>query len=193
MSRADAIRRLLHPQSVAIVGASADLGKINGRPLKHLLDKGYAGRILPVNPKYPQIAQLPCYPNIASLPEAADLAIVAVPAPGVLAALEDCAAKGVGGAVVLSSGFAETGGQGVAWQAGITALARRTADAACSGQLTVMVDVPRRSSTRMSVEVPATAGCGNCSGMNSATGLAACATGLPAPVSRDRPSSLSHR
>lgn len=55
-----------------------------------------------------------------------DLAIVAVPALAVLTALEDCAAKGVGAAVVLSSGFAEVGGAGAEWQQGITALARRS-------------------------------------------------------------------
>jgi acyl-CoA synthetase (NDP forming) len=82
--RASRIRSLLRPQSIALVGASADLGKINGRPLEHLLGKGYAGRILPVNPKYEVIAGLPCVPTIAALPEAADLAVVMVPAAEVL-------------------------------------------------------------------------------------------------------------
>ena len=70
--------------------------------------------------------------------------VVAVPAPGVLAALEDCAAKGVGGAVVLSSGFAETGGQGVAWQAGITALARRTGMRVVGPSCMGLINVRRR-------------------------------------------------
>ena len=67
--RADIVRRLLSPRAVALIGASADLGKVNGRPLKHLLEKGYSGKIIPVNPKYPEIAGLPCYPSISSLPE----------------------------------------------------------------------------------------------------------------------------
>jgi acetyltransferase len=125
MTRADAIRRLLHPQSVAIIGASADLGKINGRPLKHLLDKGYAGRILPVNPKYPQIAQLPCYPSVASLPEAADLAIVAVPASEVIEAIDALGQRGVRAAVIFSSGFGETGADGRALEQALGECAAR--------------------------------------------------------------------
>lgn len=122
--RTEAIRRLLHPRSIAIIGASADLSKINGRPLKHLMDKGYAGRILPVNPKYPQIAGLACFPGIDSLPEAADLAIVAVPASEVLASIDALGRRGVRAAVVFSSGFGETGRAGLALEHALVASAR---------------------------------------------------------------------
>ena len=104
-SRAEVVTRLIRPRSIAVVGASSDFSKLNGRPLKHLLEKGYAGRILPVNPKYPQIAGLPCYPTIAALPEAADLAIVAVPASEVIASIEALGQRGVRAAVIFSSGF----------------------------------------------------------------------------------------
>jgi len=103
---------LLRPRSIAILGASEDFVKISGRPLKFLLDKGYPGRILPVNPKYERIAGLPCYPSIAAVPETVDMAIVAVPAGAVLEALEQCVAKGVRAAVVFSSGFGEMGAAG---------------------------------------------------------------------------------
>ena len=115
--RAEAIARLVKPRSIAIVGASADLSKINGRPLKHLLDKGYAGRILPVNPKYPEIAGLRCYPAIADLPEAVDVAVVAVPAREVVASIAALGARGVHAAVIFSSGFGEMGGPGLALEA----------------------------------------------------------------------------
>ncbi|MDH5342933.1 MAG: CoA-binding protein, partial [Betaproteobacteria bacterium] len=78
------LQALLSPRSIAILGASADLSKINGRTLGFLLEKGYRGRIYPVNPKYEQIAGLRCYPDVAALPEAPDLAVVAVPAAQVL-------------------------------------------------------------------------------------------------------------
>ena len=119
-----AIQGLIRPRSIAVVGASADLSKINGRPLKHLLDKGYAGRILPVNPKYAQIAGLPCVPTVADLPEAADLAIVAVPASEVLAAIDALGRRGVRAAVVFSSGFGETGAQGLALERAVADCAR---------------------------------------------------------------------
>ncbi len=125
MTRADAIHGLIHPRSIAIVGASAELSKINGRPLKFLLEKGYAGRILPVNPKYPQIAGLPCSPDIASLPEAADLAIVAVPAREVLASIDALGRRGVRAAVVFSSGFGETGPEGLQLEQAVVDCARR--------------------------------------------------------------------
>lgn len=125
MTRDTAIQGLIRPRSIAVVGASADFAKINGRPLKHLLDKGYAGRILPVNPKYSQIAGLPCVPDIASLPEAADLAIVAVPAAEVLASIDALGRRGVRAAVVFSSGFGETGPEGLAMEQAVAACARR--------------------------------------------------------------------
>src|SRR5688500_9142521 len=103
---------LLRPRSIAIVGASADFRKINGRPLKFLLDKQYAGAIHPVNPKYDRIAGLTCYPDAAAIPGDVDLAIVAVPAALVPAAIEDLGRKGVPAAVVFSSGFGELGAAG---------------------------------------------------------------------------------
>lgn len=130
-ARADAIRRLIRPASIAIVGASADFGKVNGRPLKHLLDKGYGGRILPVNPKYERIAGLPCVPTIAALPEAADLAIVAVPAAEVADSIDALGRRGVRAAVVFSSGFGETGPEGRALEQRVAALARQHGLALC--------------------------------------------------------------
>ncbi len=123
-ARADTIQRLIHPRSIAVVGASADLSKVNGRPLKHLIDKGYPGRILPVNPKYPQIAGLPCFASIAALPEVADLAIVAVPASQVLESLDALGRRGVRAAVIFSSGFGETGADGLAMERALVDCAR---------------------------------------------------------------------
>ena len=78
------LKALVSPASIAILGASPEFNKINGRPLKHLLDKGYAGRIYPVNPKYPEIAKLPCYPSVGAIPGQVDLAIIALPAKAVV-------------------------------------------------------------------------------------------------------------
>ena len=122
--RTAAIARLVSPRSIAVVGASADFGKINGRPLKHLLAKGYEGRILPVNPKYRELGGHRCYPSIAELPEPADLAIVAVPAREVAAAITALGERGVGAAVVFSSGFGETGEAGRVLERDVLARAR---------------------------------------------------------------------
>ena len=131
LSRAEAIQRMLHPRAVAVIGASADLSKINGRPLKHLIDKGYAGRILPVNPKYPQIAGLDCYADVASLPDGVDMAVVAVPASEVIANIEALGARGVPAAVVFSSGFGEMGDEGRALEQRLADAARRAGVLLC--------------------------------------------------------------
>lgn len=106
------LQPLLNPRSIAILGASSDFTKVNGRTLKYLLEKGYAGKIFPVNPKYAAIGALKCYPDIAATPEPADLAIIALPARFVAGALRDLGLRGVKSAVVFSSGFAETGDAG---------------------------------------------------------------------------------
>ncbi len=113
----DAIQALLHPKSIAVIGASADFNKINGRTLKALVDKQYAGRILPVNPKYQTLLDLPCYPDVASIPGTVDLAVVAVPAKHVPDTLRELGKKKVKAAVVFSSGFSEVGGDGIRLEA----------------------------------------------------------------------------
>jgi acetyltransferase len=104
--------RLVRPRSIAIVGASPHFGKVNGRPLKHLIDKGYAGDIYPVNPKYAEIAGLTCYPTVEALPHAPDLAVLALPASEVEACIVELGHRGVPAAVIFSSGFGEMGEEG---------------------------------------------------------------------------------
>ena len=125
------LNSLLNPLSIAIVGASADLTKVNGRPLKHLLDKGYAGRIYPVNPKYAAINGLACYASIADVPGPVDLAIVAVPAAFVADTLRELGRCGVKAVIVFSSGFAETGAAGRLLEAEISAIARASGMRLC--------------------------------------------------------------
>jgi acetate---CoA ligase (ADP-forming) len=121
-----AITALLRPHSIAILGASADFQKLNGRTLKALLDKGYAGKIYPVNPKYPAIAGLPCYADVKDLPEGIDLAVVAVPAKHVPQTISELGRKKVTAAVVFSSGFSEVGGAGQALEQDLKAAIRES-------------------------------------------------------------------
>jgi acyl-CoA synthetase (NDP forming) len=115
---------MLNPASIAIVGASAESGKVNGRTLRFLLDKGYSGRIYPVNPKYDSIAGLRCYADVASLPEAPDLAVIAVPAAHVLSSVRALGKRGGRSAVIFSSGFAEMGEAGRQLEEEVAAAAR---------------------------------------------------------------------
>src|SRR4051812_36416638 len=114
------------PSSIALIGASRDLDKIPGRLLSMLRKNHYPGRIYPINPNYAELDGLKCYRSISDVGQPIDLAIVIIPARAVLGALEQCAAVGVKHAVIISSGFAEEGGDSAAMQDAIVALAKNT-------------------------------------------------------------------
>jgi acyl-CoA synthetase (NDP forming) len=105
----DAISRLLAPRSVAVIGASADATKTAGRPVSYLVKHGFAGAIYPVNPKVDRIGDLACYPDVASLPAAPDVGIVLLGAERAHQAVRELAARGTAAAIVLASGYTETG------------------------------------------------------------------------------------
>jgi acyl-CoA synthetase (NDP forming) len=102
----------MKPRSVAIVGASADVTKLTGRLLVYLEKHGYRQNIYPINPRYQSIGDRPCYPDAASLPESPDVAIVLVGANRVVEAVKQLSAIGTGAAIVLASGFGESGEEG---------------------------------------------------------------------------------
>ncbi|HSW23597.1 MAG TPA: CoA-binding protein, partial [Burkholderiaceae bacterium] len=105
----DAISRLLQPRSVAVIGASADATKTAGRPVSYLVKHGYTGAIYPVNPKVDRIGELSCYRDVAALPEAPDVGIVLLGAERAHLAVKDLAQRGTAAAIVLASGYTETG------------------------------------------------------------------------------------
>ena len=112
MNDMNAIARLLKPRSVAVIGASADAAKTAGRPVAYLRKHGFTGDIYPVNPRVDSIDGLRCYPDIASLPSAPDVAIVLLGAERAHVAVRDLAARGTAAAIVLASGYTETGEEG---------------------------------------------------------------------------------
>ena len=114
------LERLLRPRNVAIVGASADTAKLTGRPLIYLEKYGFTGDIYPVNPRYEAIGGHRCYPDIASLPQPPDVAIVLVGGAKVTDAVRQLAAIGTHAAIVLASGFGESGPEGRARQDELT-------------------------------------------------------------------------
>src|SRR5438874_6186901 len=114
------------PGSIALIGASRDLEKIPGRLRSMLRKNEFPGKIYPINPNYGDIDGLKCFSSIADVGQPIDLAIVIIPAKAVLGALEQCAAAGVKNAVIISSGFAEEGGDSAAMQDVIAELAKRT-------------------------------------------------------------------
>ncbi|WP_433802983.1 acetate--CoA ligase family protein [Actinomycetospora sp. CA-084318] len=118
-------QRILNPRSVALVGASGRAGHPMARPLDWLRDRGFAGRVLPVNPRYDELGGLPCYPRLADVPGPVDLVLALVPAERAIATVEEAGAVGAAAVVVFASGFAEVGGDGIAAQAELAEAARR--------------------------------------------------------------------
>ncbi len=102
------IETMLHPRSIAIVGASPRL-QYGGRFLNNLIETKYSGRLYPINPKYEEIMGVRCYPDISSLPEAPDLAGIVIPAEKTMDILEECDRKCVKTGVIIAGGFAELG------------------------------------------------------------------------------------
>ena len=112
-----AIAALLKPRSVAVIGASSDPSKTAGRPVAYLRKHGFAGAIYPVNPKLQSIGDLACYPDVASLPAVPDVGIVLLGAERAHLAVRDLAQRGCQAAIVLASGYTETGEAGAQRQA----------------------------------------------------------------------------
>ncbi len=125
-SRVDpvALGRLLRPRSVAVVGASDVATSVGGAPLVLLERFGFTGEVYPVSPSRASIGARACLRSIDELPEGVDAAILAIPRASVPGALEALSRRGVGGAVVFSSGYAETGPEGAADQRALADFAR---------------------------------------------------------------------
>ncbi|MBN3766566.1 acetate--CoA ligase family protein [Burkholderia sp. Ac-20365] len=113
----NAISRLMRPRSVAVIGASADASKTSGRPVAYLRKHGFDGAVYPVNPRYESIDGLTCYPGVAALPEAPDVGIVLLGAERAHLAVKELAERGASAAIVLASGYTETGEEGARRQA----------------------------------------------------------------------------
>lgn len=110
--------------SIAIIGATEREGAMGRLPIDYLLRFGYQGKIFPINPKGGNIRGLTAYTNIKDVPTKVELALVMVPANSVKSAVQDCAEAGVDIAVVMSSGFAESGAEGLNAQNELVDIAR---------------------------------------------------------------------
>ncbi|MCS5566678.1 MAG: acetate--CoA ligase family protein [Pseudomonadales bacterium] len=104
-----AMKRIMEPSAVAVIGASAEDGKIGNSVMRNLIDGGYEGELYPVHPKADQILGHQCYPSIVDIPGNVDIAIFCIPAQFVAGVIAECGQKQVPGAILIPSGFAEIG------------------------------------------------------------------------------------
>lgn len=128
VAEAASVRRLLHPRSVAVVGAARSEGGLGREVLRNLVGYGFAGEVYAVNREATAgdpIEGLEVHRTVSELPEAVDLVLVAVPAAEVPGVVDECGRVGVGGVAVLSAGFSEDGEKGLELELRTVEAARR--------------------------------------------------------------------
>ena len=131
LTKEQPLHKFFQPKSIAVIGASQNPAKVGNAIVKNLLASRYPGQIYPINPKEEQILGLKCYPSVEKIlgdeagnEENAELAVIAIPAPKVLAAIQECAQSGIHFVIVITAGFKETGPQGAELEKQLTAFCR---------------------------------------------------------------------
>src|SRR5664280_2437603 len=103
------MNRIMKPKAVGVIGAAAENGKIGNSVMKNLINGGYKGDIYPIHPKATEVLGYKAFKSVKNVPGEIDIAVFAIPAKLVAAALIECGEKKIAGAVLIPSGFAETG------------------------------------------------------------------------------------
>ncbi|MFH0941786.1 MAG: acetate--CoA ligase family protein [Chloroflexota bacterium] len=116
---------VFHPQSIAVVGASDDVAKVSGQPMKYILDSGWKGKVYPVNPTRETILGHKAYPSVTAIPDPVDAAVIVIAAAAVPKVIQECADKGVKAVMIGVSGFAELNENGKKLQDEIEAIANK--------------------------------------------------------------------
>ena len=116
--------KLFNPKNIALIGASATLGKWGSIILFNILNGGFEGTVYPVNPKEKFIFEVECYPTVGDIPEPVDLAMITTPSQTVPSLIDECGAKGIPFVIVVTSNFSETGSEGTRLEREIVEKAR---------------------------------------------------------------------
>jgi len=116
---------IFHPETMAIIGASRNPGSVGHSLLANLIDSRFQGIVYPVNPQADGILGIKCFPDVMSIPDQVDLAVIIVPAKLVPEVLEQCGGKNIKGAIIISAGFKEIGGKGIALEKEIQCIIKK--------------------------------------------------------------------
>ena len=125
------VRAILEPRSIAVIGASDQPGSFGGETVRRLVKFGYPGAVTPISRTSSSVAGLPCYASVREMPQAPELAILAIPAGGLIDAVRECADRGVRAGIAYAGGLAEAGDAGAALQRELAALCRERGFALC--------------------------------------------------------------
>lgn len=149
-TRRHSLDAIFRPRAVAVVGASKRPNQIGNQIVKNLVEGGFTGPVYPVNPKASVVHSMHCFKKVSEIPGTVDLAVIVVPAAHVFDAVRDCGKKGVSGVVVITAGFSEVGGEGLARQEKLVAICAqykmRLVGPNCMGVLNTAADVSMNAS-----------------------------------------------
>ncbi len=123
--RSAGLEEVFEPRSIAVVGASNRPDTVGQSLFRNILQAGYKGVVYPVNPGWKSVSGVRCYAKVSDLPEVPDLGFVIVPAPAVAGVAEELGKLGTKGIVVISSGFREVGGEGIAREEALVRVASK--------------------------------------------------------------------
>jgi acetyltransferase len=104
---------IFKPKRIALVGVSSNPNSVSGKVLANIVAAGFKGVVYPVNPDHEAVMAMPCFPDIKNLPRTPDLAVICTAAAEVPAKIRECGEAGINGVIIMSSGFRETGEEGV--------------------------------------------------------------------------------
>ena len=162
------LEKMLNPKSIAIIGASAKQGSVGYEVLKNLVVNNFNGGLYPVNLNETELQGLKCYKNITEIPDPVDLAVIIVPAKIVATVMEECGAKQVSAAIIISAGFKEVGSEGAALEKQVIATANKHGIAVlgpnCLGALNTNKDINMNATFAPAAPVPGEIGFASQSG-----------------------------
>ena len=152
------LNSLFRPKSIAVIGASDDVMKPSGLPIKYLRDHGYKGKVYPVNPSHETVQGLRAYHSIGDIPEDIDACVIVIPAALVADAVQECADKGVKVVVICVSGFAELNDEGKKRQYQIEDISKKSGIRICgpntNGLLNVLEGISLGYSYAQEIVIP---------------------------------------
>ena len=158
----NAVRGMLAPKSIAVIGAGRKRKTIGGEVFHNLMDGSFNGPVYPVNPSADVVQSVRAYKSILDIPDEVDLAVIVVPAKMTMQAARECAQKGVHGMVVISAGFGETGPAGKEMQRELMAIAReagmRVVGPNCMGVINTSDDIRMNATFSPNAPIPGNVG-----------------------------------
>ena len=144
------------PRSVAVIGASREVGKIGYDVLHNLIEYGYAGKIYPVNPKADNLLGLPCFKSVRDIPGEVDLAVLVIPAKFCLDAARDCAAKKVPALIIITAGFKEAGREGAELERKVVEIASASGMRIIGPNCLGLINTPEKLNASFAAGMPET-------------------------------------